>query len=66
MPRSWVVISAKPMRMTTAAARPQQDRLAPLVVRQAAGRQAHGDGVVAGQHQVDHQDLEEGGKGGRG
>ena len=43
-----------------------EDRLLALLRRQAAGRQADGDGVVAGQHQVDHQDLEEGGEGGRG
>ena len=36
-----------------------QDRLLALLRRQGGGGQAHGDGVVAGQHQIDHQHLAE-------
>ena len=36
-----------------------EDHLGALVLRQAGGGQADHDGVVAGQHQVDHDDLEQ-------
>ncbi|MNS99776.1 hypothetical protein D3C72_1341880 [compost metagenome] len=38
-----------------------QDGLAALFLGQGGGGQAHGHGVVAGQDQVDHQNLAEGG-----
>ena len=37
-----------------------QDRLVALLLRQAGRGKADDDGIVAGQHQVDHDDLEEG------
>jgi hypothetical protein len=59
--RSWVVISAKPIRITTAAPRPSTIT-GGAARAQAGGGQAHRDGVVAGQHQVDQQDLDQGGQ----
>ncbi len=41
-----------------------QDGLAALFGRQGGGGQTHGHGVVARQHEVDHQHLTEGGQGG--
>ena len=40
-----------------------QDRLVALLLRQPRRREADHDGVVAGQHQVDHDHLEEGRQG---
>ena len=42
-----------------------EDDLAPLVGRQSSRQGADDDRIVAGQHQVDHQHLEEGGEGRR-
>ena len=39
-----------------------QDRLLALFLGQGGGGEAHGHGVVAGQHQVHQQDLAEGGR----
>ena len=55
--------AAKPMRSTVAAMMPIEDGLGALVLGQAGGRQADDDGVVARQHQVDHDDLEQGRQG---
>ena len=39
-----------------------QDRLVALVLWKTGRRQSDDDGVVAGQNQIDHDDLEEGGQ----
>ena len=39
-----------------------EDHLGALVLRQTGGGEPDDDGVVAGQHQVDHDDLEQRGK----
>ena len=58
--RSWVVISAKPMRITVAAMIPIKDRLARCSFGRSSSGQADDDGIVARQHQVDPDDLHQG------
>ena len=55
---SWTVTEAKPMRRNVAANDADQDRLPALSFGQPGGRQPDDDCVVAGKHQVDHDDLE--------
>ena len=52
--------SAKMMRRTVAAMNAEQDRLVALLLGQTGGGQADDDGVVAGEHQVDADDHQEG------
>ena len=60
MASSSTATTAKAMRSTVAAMMPtRMARRAPLG-RQARGREADDHGIVAGQHQVDHDDLEKG------
>jgi hypothetical protein len=40
-----------------------EDRAPSLLRRKSGRREANDDGIVAGQHQVDHDDLEQGGEG---
>ncbi len=57
---SCVVTPAKPMRSTVAATMPIRIALARWSCRQARRGEADDDGVVAGQHQVDEDDFEQG------
>ena len=52
-----VVIAAKPMRSTVAAMTPIRIARLRCVGGQARRRKADDDGVVAGQHEVDRNDL---------
>jgi hypothetical protein len=54
-----VVIAAKPMRSTVAAMMPIRIALARCSFGRPGGRETDDDGVVAGQHEVDHDDLAE-------
>ena len=53
-------MAAKNMRSTTAAAMPQKMTLAADLLGNARGGETDDDGVVARQHQVDHDDVDEG------
>ena len=57
---SLTVTAAKPMRSTVAASTPIEDGLLALFDRQAGGGEADDDGIVAGKHKVDGDDLEKG------
>ena len=53
---------AKTIRRSGGRDNANQDRPAALLAWQAGRGQPDDDGVVAGQHQIDHDDLEEGGE----
>ena len=56
--RSWMVMPAKTMRSTVAAIDANQDGLVALFLGEAGSGEADHDGVVASQHEIDHDDLE--------
>ena len=58
---SSTATAASAMRSSVAAADADQDGALTPLGRQAGGGQPDDDRVVAGQHQVDHDDLQEGG-----
>ena len=59
MARSWVAIRAKTMRIAVAAMMPMTIALRRNSVREAGGGEADDDGIVPGEDEVDHDDLEE-------
>ena len=59
---SWVTISAKSDAQHQRREDADQDDLLALLGGQARGQRADDDRIVAGQHEVDHQHLEEGGE----
>ena len=62
---SCVTMSAKAMRSTSAASTPIRMTFLRWSGGQAGGQRADDDRIVAGEHEVDHQHLEEGGEGRR-
>ena len=57
---SWVVTTAKTYAQHRGRDDAGQDDLGPLLARQACRDQADDDGIVAGQDQIDHDDLRQG------
>ena len=55
---NWTVTEAKPMRSDRRGQYANQNRLLALTLGEPGGCKADDNRVVAGEHQVDHHDLE--------